>query len=105
MKKHLKKLLVLMVVLFSVSLSGNAQIYVRIRPPVPVIVRPPQPSQAHVWIEEDWQPRGRNYRYSGGHWVSPPRRGSSYTPGHWRTSRRGNVWVKGSWRNERGRRH
>ncbi|MBK7434773.1 MAG: YXWGXW repeat-containing protein [Chitinophagaceae bacterium] len=97
MKKSFSRLLLLMVVLFTVSTAASAQIYVRIRPPVPVIVRPPQPSRTHVWIDEEWAPNGRSYRYSGGHWATPPRRGYHRQQGHWKQTRRGNVWVQGRW--------
>lgn len=71
MKKKLIKLSFLFAILFTVSFSASSQIYVTIRPPVPVIVRPPQPSRVHVWVNEEWEPSGSSYRYSGGHWVPP----------------------------------
>lgn len=103
MKKKLIKLSFLFVILFTVSFSASAQIYVTIRPPVPVIVRPPQPSRVHVWVNEEWEPNGSSYRYSGGHWVAP-RQGYYRRPGHWKHSKRGQVWVQGSW-GKRSRRH
>jgi len=98
MKKNFIKLLLLLIVLFSVSFSASAQIYVSIRPHVPVIVRPPQPSQTHVWVDEEWRPRGRNYRYTGGRWETPPHQGYTRRPGHWQKTRRGNIWIQGTWR-------
>ncbi len=98
MKKQLIKLLTILVIFFTVSFSTSAQIYVTIRPPVPVIVRPPQPSQTYVWIDEEWEPSGRTYRYSGGHWVSPPHPGFIRQPGHWKKHKRGNTWVRGNWK-------
>lgn len=97
MKRKFSKLVVLLAILFTVSAAATAQIYVRIHPPVPVIVRPPQPTQNHVWIEEDWSPNGKHYRYSGGRWATPPRRGYHRQPGHWKPTRRGDVWVQGRW--------
>ena len=97
MKKKLIKLLFLFVILFTVSFSAPAQIYVKIRPTFPVVVRSAPPSRTHVWINEEWEPRGNSYRYSGGHWERPPQRGYIRRPGHWRHSSRGDVWIRGSW--------
>ena len=98
MKRKLFKLLLLIVVLVTVSLSASAQIYVRIRPTFPIVVRTEQPSYSHVWIEEDWEYRGGTYVYVGGHWATPPRQGYVRRSGHWKHNRRGNVWIHGSWR-------
>jgi len=98
MKNKLIRLLLAVIVIFAVSFSASAQVYVKIRPTFRVVQRPPQPSPNHVWIDEDWQPRGRNYRYSGGHWARPPHQGYQRNPGHWKNTRRGNVWIQGTWR-------
>jgi WXXGXW repeat (2 copies) len=99
MKKKVSKALFLFAVIFAVSFSASAQIYVKVRPVFPrVEVRPAQPSPSHVWIDEEWQPRGHSYRYTGGHWAQPPHRGYIRTAGHWRHSNRGDVWVQGTWR-------
>ncbi|MBL0183023.1 MAG: YXWGXW repeat-containing protein [Chitinophagaceae bacterium] len=105
MKKSLTRFLFLMAVLFTASFSASSQIYVKIRPPrPPVVVRPPQPSRVHVWVDEDWQRYGNSYRYSGGHWSNPPHRGYNWIPGHWQRSRYGERWVPGHWGQQR-RRH
>ena len=93
------KLFLLLGFLFFVSVSASAQIYVRVRPAVPVIVRPPQPSSAHVWINEEWEPNGGSYRYAGGHWAAPPHPGYYWRSGHWRRHHQdGEEWVRGGWR-------
>ena len=97
MKKRFSKLLFLVALVFTISFSASAQIYVSIRPPVPVIVRPPQPSPVHVWISEEWEPSGSSYKYSGGHWAPPPHSGYYRRPGYWRSSNKGQVWVSGNW--------
>ena len=97
MKEKSSKLLFLFAILFTVTFSAAAQIYVKIRPSFPVVVRTQQPSHSHIWIEEDWQPHGRDYRYTGGYWATPPHRGYYRRPGHWQHSKRGDVWIQGSW--------
>jgi len=99
MKKNLMKALFLLTIFFTVSFAVSAQVYVKIRPPAPVIVRPPQPSNAHVWINEEWEPNGGGYRYAGGHWDVPPHPGYRWRSGHWRRHHHdGEEWVRGSWR-------
>lgn len=82
------------------AVPSQAQIYVRVRPPRPVVrvnTRPPRPVGA-VWIEDDWRANGNRYDYAGGRWEAPPRRGMTWRPGQWRnTPRRGYVWVPGRW--------
>jgi hypothetical protein len=57
MKNKSIKFLFPVLIFFNLS-SASAQIYVKIRPVAPVIVQTPQPSPAHVWIDEDWEPYG-----------------------------------------------
>ena len=97
MKKYFKVALLSLIVM-AVSFAASAQVYVKIRPTVPVIVRPAQPSRAHVWIGEEWEPRGSEYAYVGGHWDAPPHPGWIRVPGRWRHEGRGEFWVPGRWR-------
>ena len=97
MKKRFSKLLFLVALVFTISFSASAQIYVTVRPKFPVIVRPPQPSPVHIWINEEWEPDGNSYKYSGGHWAPPPHSGYYRRPGYWKSSPRGLVWVNGNW--------
>lgn len=94
-------------VAFMISASvteSTAQIIVKVRPPRPTVVvtRPPAPGPGHVWIEEDWVGRGRDYEWHGGYWAAPPQRGYVWVPGRWTHSRRGYVWVPGRWNAGRG---
>ena len=100
MKKRLIKLLCMIIILFTVSLSASAQIYVKVRPTFHVRERPPQPGPDYVWIDEEWRPNGRRYRYAGGHWERAPHHGYHREPGHWQTTRRGDMWVRGTWRRD-----
>ena len=99
MKQKLAKVLLLVAVLFSVSSAASAQIYVRIRPVVPIIVRTERPSPDRVWVDEDWQRNddGDGYRYSGGHWAAPPRDDEDWHQGHWKHNHRGDKWMHGGW--------
>jgi hypothetical protein len=98
MKKNLLKLMLLFVFLISASYSASAQIFVNVRPPVPVIVRPPQPSRDHIWVNEEWEPNGKEYRYTGGHWVNPPHKGDRFREGHWNNRHGGHSWTPGRWK-------
>ena len=72
MKKHFSKLVILGALLLGFSLAGSAQIYVKIRPVRPVIVRTEPPGPHHVWVDEEWEERNGRYEYAGGHWLPPP---------------------------------
>jgi hypothetical protein len=97
MKKKLITLLFAPVFLFNLS-SASAQIYVNVRPVVPVVVRTPAPSPAHIWIDEEWEPYGTTYRWGGGYWATPPHEGYRWEHGYWRRhGNDGEEWVRGHW--------
>ncbi len=91
--------------LFSMMTAAalSAQVYVRVRPAVPVYVRATPPGAGYIWIGEDWEWRGGQYIHVGGRWVYPPHPGFVWVPGHWRHTRFGWQWFGGRWRG-RGRR-
>ncbi len=97
MKKYLGKIAVLSVIVMAVSFSASAQIYVKIRPTFTTVVRTAPPSPRHVWIEEEWEERGGQYAYVGGHWAEPPHPGWIWIPGHWKRGPRGEWWIRGRW--------
>jgi hypothetical protein len=100
--KKVAKMLLFCVILFGASLSASAQIYVKVRPVVPVVVMPERPSPAHFWIGEEWNEEGGHYRYSGGYWGTPPHPGDRWNPGHWNHhAQHGDWWVRGSWKGRR----
>lgn len=100
MKRIIKVLTLIAITSFSIS-STYAQIVVRVRPTRPravVVRRPAPPSAHHVWVKEEWVPRGNTYIYKAGYWAAPPRSGAFYVDGHWRHTRGGWIWVPGHWR-------
>ncbi len=99
MRKYVTRIAVFLAIVMAVSFSASAQIYVKVRPTHEIVVRPPQPSPAHVWIDEEWEPRGGQYAFVGGHWAAPPHPHWIWVPGHWRRhARDGEEWVPGHWR-------
>lgn len=101
MKTIWKSLMLAAAMSAAVSVS-NAQIVVRARLGRPVrkvvVRRPPPPSPRHVWVEEDWVPKGRTYVWHGGYWAAPPRPGAVWVAGKWVHRRNGYIWIKGYWR-------
>ena len=97
MKTSFKTLLVLIFLVGAAQLT-SAQIYVNLRPPVPVVVRTVQPQPNYVWVDEEWEPNGNDYRYTGGHWVAPPQPNYAYRKGYWKKHKKGQHWVPGRWR-------
>jgi len=97
--KNIKKFLfLLMVVIASGTFCASAQVEVMARPVLPHYERTVAPSPRHVWIDEDWEPRGSGYAFIGGRWAEPPTPGGMWVPGHWK-HRHGNwVWIPGHWR-------
>ena len=105
MKKKLAQLMLFSIIFIGVSFSASAQIYIKIRPVAPIVVRTEQHSPRHVWIDEEWVEEGGNYRYSGGHWETPPHHGDRWYPGHWNHHKEhGDQWIHGRWGRERDRR-
>ena len=103
MKWFLGRAAILSVIITVVSFTASGQVYVTVRPPAPVIIRPVRPSPAHVWIEEEWKGHGSRYDYAGGRWVLPPHPGWVWIPGRWRHTHYGWQWFPGHW--IRGRRY
>ena len=99
MQKNLSKIVLFTALIMAVSFSASAQIFVKIRPTHTVVVRTAPPSPAHVWIDEEWAPRGNTYVYTGGYWAVPPHPGYFWVPGRWvRHGYDGERWVPGRWR-------
>jgi hypothetical protein len=99
MKKSFIKLLLFSVILFAISSAASAQVYVKVRPTVPVSVRTERPNSGSIWIGEEWEPNGGAYRYSGGRWATPPHPGYHWRNGYWKKHHEdGEGWVPGGWR-------
>ncbi|HEY8733885.1 MAG TPA: hypothetical protein VIL90_04920 [Puia sp.] len=99
MKKLVSGLFVFAFLTIGIGLTASAQVYVKIRPTHPVVVRTVAPGPHHVWVEEEWRPVGTGYTYSGGYWAAPPRPGAVWVPGHWkRHPEHGEYWVAGHWK-------
>ena len=97
--QNIKKILfVIALALTTGAFNSNAQIVVGIRPVVPHYERIVAPSPRHIWIDEEWEPRGGSYVFVGGHWALPPHPGGVWVPGHWVQRPRGWVWKPGHWR-------
>jgi hypothetical protein len=99
MKNQLVKLMMVSIIVFGASLFASAQVYVKVRPVAPVVVMSARPSPAHIWIGEEWNEEGGNYKYSGGHWDTPPHPGDRWNPGRWNHDKEhGDHWTRGSWK-------
>jgi hypothetical protein len=56
------------------------------------------PGPGYVWADGYWDLRGRNWEWSSGRWMRPPRRGAMWVRPEWR--REGDRWrfQRGYWR-------
>jgi WXXGXW repeat (2 copies) len=79
--------------------ASNAQVYVHVGPPAPVVERyghSPHPG----WV---WQPGyhywdGHRYTWRGGTWAEPPHRHATWVAHHWEHRHDGWILVDGHWR-------
>ena len=97
MKQRFTKMYFLFAVLLTISSAASAQIYITVRPTAPIIVKTPQPNPTYIWVNEEWEPEGKTYKYIGGHWEAPPQNGYYHKQGYWKSNSKGVVWVKGNW--------
>ena len=97
MKQKCNRFIFLVAILFTGTISASAQIFVKVRPPFQVVVRTQQPNPSYIWVDEEWEPVGNSYRYTGGRWVAPPQNGYYRRAGYWRRNSNGLTWVKGNW--------
>jgi hypothetical protein len=76
--------------------------YVETEPVYVEYVRPPQPSNIHIWINGDWvySRQDRAFKQKSGYWYKP-NHSHSYVPGHWQSSPQGLYWAPGHWQKNR----
>lgn len=78
---------------------SNAQVYVRIGPPPPVVEHyGPPPHRGWVWQPGYHTWDGHRYVWRAGVWVAPPRPHAVWVAPHWAHRRGGWVLVEGHWR-------
>ncbi len=97
--KNIRKLwFILAIFILGAAFDSSAQVYIKVRPARPHYERRAAPGPRHIWVEEDWEPRGGTYVFVGGRWVEPPRPRAVWIAGHWVHRPRGWVWIRGHWR-------
>ncbi len=95
MEKVFSSIIILFVVVTLYSCAPSAVV---VRPAPPIVVRPIQPSPNHIWVSGNYVRRNGRYVYTNGYWAAPAYGRSRWIDGHWKTTRRGYVWVPGRWR-------
>jgi hypothetical protein len=79
--------------------ASNAQVYVRVGPPAPVVEHyGPPPHPGYVWIAGYHRWDGARYVWVPGYYAAPPRPRAVWVPHHWVHRRGGWVLVEGHWR-------
>lgn len=78
--------------------ASNAQVYVRVGPPAPIVERPGPPREGFVWIAGYHRWDGAHYVWVPGRWDRPPRPHAVWVPHHWVHRHGGYVLVEGHWR-------
>lgn len=81
--------------------AAHAQdvIYVPTAPPPPRVetMPAPPPDRVETWQPGYWHWNGAEYVWTGGHYVSAPRRGAVWIPGRWEQHPRGWIYIQGHW--------
>ena len=98
MKKFISRIVVMIAIAISFSVSADAQLTIKIRPIAPHRVRPMPPSPKHVWVNGEWNVNSGHYAYTDGYWSEPRGRYHRHSEGHWKKTRHGWIWVPGGWR-------
>jgi len=100
MKSLIKTLLITFLFTGLTSLSNAQRFYVKVRPAVPVVVRPAHRPASAIWISGDYVWGGTNvgYVWHPGYYARPPRPRAVWVPGYWIRERRGYYWRPGYWR-------
>jgi hypothetical protein len=79
--------------------AANAQVYVRVGPPAPVVEHPgPPPGAGFVWIAGYHRWDGAHYVWVPGHYDRAPHPGARWVPHRWVHRHDGWVLVEGHWR-------
>jgi WXXGXW repeat (2 copies) len=79
--------------------AANAQIYVRIEPPAPIVERRPSPPEhGFVWIDGYHRWDGHRYVWVAGRWDRPPHPHAVWVAHHWEHRHDGWVLIEGHWR-------
>jgi len=73
---------------------SNADVVIRVAPPVAVVERPiARPGATYVWAPGYHRWDGSRYVWVGGSWLLPPRPHAAYVPAHWAHRHGGYVFV------------
>lgn len=94
-------LVILGVCLFTLTLtSGQAQVFVRVAPPAPIVepLPPPPRGERYVWVPGHWHWNGHRYVWRSGHYAVRPRRYTAWVPAHYDQRPGGWYYVPGHWR-------
>ncbi|MGD1069372.1 MAG: YXWGXW repeat-containing protein [Bryobacteraceae bacterium] len=79
--------------------AANAQVYVGVAPPRPVIEhRGPAPGAGYVWIPGYHRWDGHAHVWVAGYWQLPPRPHAHWVAARWAHRPGGWVLIEGHWR-------
>jgi hypothetical protein len=96
----MKNIKVLLGILFFALLVTSCRTnYVKERPTIAEVLRPPSPGNNYVWLNDNWvyNRQERNYIRSNGYWAKP-KTNRNYRQGYWKTNKNGSHWVAGRWK-------
>lgn len=96
--KKIIRIMLLFTLSFATASSINAQINVRIAPPVlEVYTQPYCPGDGYIWTPGYWAYGADGYYWIPGVWVLPPSPDLLWTPGYWDFTNDFYLWRPGYW--------
>lgn len=102
------KIFIYLIFLSGIGLALNSCMggYVASEPSYSQYDRPQRPSEAHFWIDGDWDWNSRSHSYvqRAGYWEKP-RIGQTYVTGSWQSNQHGKTWSKGHWQRDSQQRY
>ena len=81
----------------TIATTASAVVYVRIAPPEPRVEVVPEPRRGYTWSTGHWQYQNRRHVWVGGNWVRE-RRGYRYEQPSWQESNGRWSMTRGNWR-------
>ena len=79
--------------------ASNAQVFIKIGPPVAIVEHPgPPPGAGFIWLAGYHRWDGARYVWVPGHYERPPRPHAVWVPHHYEHRAGGYVLIEGHWR-------
>jgi hypothetical protein len=100
MKKQIVAAAMTSLIALSMASTAQAQVFVRVAPPAPIVETAPPPPPEHpgwAWHAGYHRWDGERYVWVPGVYEEPPHPHAHWVAGHWGNGRGGYQWHEGHW--------